>query len=122
MGLRGYQSDLAGCIGVIGKNSQTSARIFLSNCLGMSSPPIPARLRYNPLILLIRVVWKRVARGIAVPDGGKDSQLFASGCGPVRFGLDHSLFSGHELGHESKAADRSVRSTQTRHRIAQSNA
>ena len=35
--------------------------------------------------------------------------LFASGCGPVRFDLDYCLFSGHE----SEAADRSVRSTQT---------
>src|SRR5450759_3397111 len=47
--------------------------------------------------------------GIASPDGGKDSLLFASGCGPVRFDLDPSLFSGHE----SEAADKSVRSTQT---------
>jgi hypothetical protein len=47
--------------------------------------------------------------GIASPDGGKDSLLFALGCGPVRFDLDYSLFSGHE----SEAADRSVRSTQT---------
>jgi len=31
--------------------------------------------------------------GIASPDGGKDSLLFASGCGPVRFDLDYSLFS-----------------------------
>ncbi len=46
---------------------------------------------------------------LASPDGGEDSLLFASGCGPVRFDFDCSLFSGHE----SKAADRSVRSTQT---------
>jgi hypothetical protein len=46
---------------------------------------------------------------IASPDGGINSLLFASGCGPVRFDLDYSLFSGHE----SEAADRSVRSTQT---------
>jgi len=26
------------------------ARIFLNNCAGVSSPPITARLRYNPLI------------------------------------------------------------------------
>src|ERR1035437_7101477 len=45
----------------------------------------------------------------APPDGGKESLRFASGCGPVRFDLDYSLFSGHE----SEAADRSVRSTPT---------
>src|SRR5208282_26797 len=28
----------------------------------------------------------------ALPDGGKDSLLFAFGCCPVRFDLDHSLF------------------------------
>src|SRR5258708_23379131 len=47
--------------------------------------------------------------GVASPNGGIDSLLFASGGCPVRFDLDHSLFSGLE----SKAADRSVRSTQT---------
>jgi hypothetical protein len=31
---------------------------------------------------------------IAQPDCGKDILLFASGCGPVRFDLDYSLFSG----------------------------
>src|SRR4029077_10730170 len=45
----------------------------------------------------------------AAPDGGINSPVLASGCCPVRFDLDHSLFSGLK----SKAADRSVRSTQT---------
>ena len=45
---------------------------------------------------------------VASPHGGINSLVLASGCCPVRFDLDHSLFSG--LG--SKAADRSVRSTQ----------
>ena len=62
---------------------------------------------------MARPIAKRRAEllgGIALPDGGKDSLLFASGCGPVLFDLDYSLFSGHE----SEAADRSVRSTQTK--------
>src|ERR1700674_1457948 len=46
---------------------------------------------------------------VASPNGGINSLVLASGCCPVRFDLDHSLFSGLE----SKAADRSVRSTQT---------
>jgi hypothetical protein len=46
---------------------------------------------------------------VAPPNGGISSMVFASGCCAVRLDLDHSLFSGHE----SKAADRSVRSTQT---------
>ena len=46
---------------------------------------------------------------VASPNGGINSLVLASGCCPVRLDLDHSLFSGHE----SKAADRSVRSTQT---------
>jgi hypothetical protein len=58
---------------------------------------------------LARPIAKRRAGLLASPDGGEDSLLFASGCGPVRFDFDCSLFSGHE----SEAADRSVRSTQT---------
>src|SRR5258708_4864472 len=46
---------------------------------------------------------------VASPNGGINSLVLASGCCPVRFDLDHSLFSGLE----SNAADRSVRSTQT---------
>jgi hypothetical protein len=46
---------------------------------------------------------------VASPNGGINSVVLASGCCPVRFDLDHSLFSGLE----SKAADRSVRSTRT---------
>jgi hypothetical protein len=53
--------------------------------------------------------FKKRRVGHPVPrDGGKDSLLFAFGCCPVRFDLDCSLFSGYE----SKAADRSVPSTQ----------
>src|SRR5713226_186780 len=46
---------------------------------------------------------------VASPNGGINALVLASGCCPVRFDLDYSLFSGRE----SKAADRSVRSTQT---------
>ena len=46
---------------------------------------------------------------IASPNGGINSLVLASGCCPVRFDLDYSLF----FVRESKAADRSVRSTQT---------
>src|ERR1700674_3092164 len=53
--------------------------------------------------------WAGVLGWVASPNGGINSLVLASGCCPVRFDLDHSLFSGLE----SKAADRSVRSTQT---------
>src|SRR5216684_5355693 len=59
-----------------------------------------------------RPIAKRRAgllRWVASPNGGINSLVLASGCCPVRLDLDHSLFSGLEL----KAADRSVRSTQT---------
>jgi hypothetical protein len=46
---------------------------------------------------------------VAPPNGGINSLVLASGCCLVRFDLDHSLFSGLE----SKAAGKSVRSTQT---------
>jgi len=71
-----------------------------------------ARFVYVLKLAVARPIAKRRAGllgWLASPDGGKDSLLFASGCGPVRFDLDYSLFSGHE----SEAADRSVRSTQT---------
>ncbi len=45
---------------------------------------------------------------VAPPNGGINSLVLASGCCPVRFDLERSLFSEHQ----SKAADRSVRSTQ----------
>jgi hypothetical protein len=47
---------------------------------------------------------------VASSNGGINSLVLASGCCPVRFDLDYFLFSGLE----SKAADRSVRSTQTK--------
>jgi hypothetical protein len=45
---------------------------------------------------------------VASANGGINSLLLASGCGPVRFDLNHSLFSGLE----SKAAGGGARSTQ----------
>src|SRR5260370_50436 len=72
------------------------------------------------LVMGVRPIISGVARPIAKrragllgwvasPNGGINSLVLASGCCPVRFDLDRSLFSGPE----SKAADRSVRSTQT---------
>jgi len=79
--------------------------------------------KYNAVLSLnidrgvARAIAKRRAGLLgwtASPNGGINSLVLAPGCCPVRFDLEHSLFSGLE----SKAADRSVRSTQTNPRGA----
>ncbi len=52
---------------------------------------------------------------VASANGGRNSLVLASGCSPVRFDLDHSLFSGSDSGcqkSKSKAAGEGARATQ----------
>jgi len=51
--IEGYEANFPGSRSLIAhlrKGWVPLARIILNNCAGISSPPITARLRYNPLI------------------------------------------------------------------------
>jgi hypothetical protein len=72
---------------------------------GRRIPPFKERRVGHPASFPQSSHNSRVARPIAKrragplgwfapPDGGINSLRFASGCGPVRFDLDHFLFSG----------------------------